>query len=253
MDEYKELLQTTAGVVGNIENLSDLEICKMYDESSDNQIKNACISQLAINHWEKINKYYYASRSLHIQKEDVLSWLFSAIWRALKDKAWENEESNIYGNENAFSIIINRIMFTTRATAYQASNRKKRKDNYKNISLDGFMETYQDHNIVAEDMSSQDEYFYTDINLIITLFFKEKKYFDSFLLDAIVYHKLTDEKKLKSFLLNVKRNSEEFASRYGFPIEEVKKACDYVERIGYANIDRQYKKHRQELMRFLSK
>ena len=253
MDEYKELLQTTASVVQNIEEMSDLEICNIYKESSDEQIKNACISQLVINHWDKINKYYYMSRSLHIQKEDVLSWLFSAIWRALKDRAWENEKSNLYGNENAFNIVINRIMFTTRATAYQASNRKKRKDNHKDISLDGLTDLYQDHSIVAEDMSTRDDYFYTDMNLVITLFFKKKEYFNSFLLDAIVYHKLTDEKKLKSFLLNVKRNAEEFSARYKFPIEEVEKASDYVERIGYANIDRQYKKHRQELMRLLSK
>ena len=253
MDEYKELLQTTASIIQNVEELSDLDICKIYDESSDEQVKNACIAQLAINHWEKINKYYYISRSLHLQKEDVLSWLFSAIWRALKDKAWENEESNLYNNENAFNIIINRIMFTTRATVYQASNRKKRKDGHKDVSLNGLTELCQDHSIIAEDMSSQDDYFYTDMNIVISLFFKKKEYFNSFLLDAIVYHKLTDDKKLKSFLLNVKRNSEEFASRYGFPIEEVEKACDYVERIGYANIDRQYKKHRQELMRFLSK
>ena len=209
-----------------------IEAGKCENES----LKNAYIAAIMLKYWNKLDNYYYKCK-LVTTPEDIHSWLVMAVTYAVDEKPWEDPKQSIYGDPNGPDKVINRIIESKRLTFYQQLNRHKRKINSAIISLDTLTEEYKD--VFAP---SYHESYNVEYDTLVINYFNLKDYFMSFLIDAIMYEDVMDNKglsrrKLSSHLRNINDEyCEVFADRYNLPIDKVKQSIVYVNNISSYNL-----------------
>src|SRR5574344_196102 len=144
LTEYKQSFIACAQLIPNYKELTAQEAADQYVECKSEEDRNSYISLLILKYWKKINVYYYRSLSLHIDKLDVLNWIFDSMLCSLNQHVWTDEKNKLHGDKNAFDKVLNRCLACSRYTDYQAANRKKRKLGHDNKSLDQLKEDYND-------------------------------------------------------------------------------------------------------------
>ena len=122
-------------------------------------------------------------------------------------------------------------MESRRLTFYQQLNRYNRKINSNTLSLDNLTEEFNDIFMPL----SYDNYDFETAQVVIQ-YFKKKDYFMAFLIDAIIYEDVLTPELNKKRLGSHFRHMDEpffkrFSSMYDIPIDKVKEAATYVNKL----------------------
>lgn len=250
LDEYKELCRKAACLAPGWEELSKNDLCRAYVANKGNAtLQNAYISAILYRYWSLISKYYYQSSNC-ATPEECYGWLVDSVYCCVNLAAWENPDSSIYKDPNGPDKVINRCMKCARLTYYQFINRKKRRDDFGLLSVDELKELYG--NGAPEPSDPEQEY---DVSLLIIKDyiveeFKKKNYFVSFLIYFILYANVFDVIKVEDTRMsdfNLRKmcrvmntlsdeQLESFSIEMNLPIDNVKKAYDYVKVIPSGNM-----------------
>ena len=250
LDEYKELCRESASFAKGWEKLSKNDLCRAYVLNKNNpELQNAYLSAILYRYWNLISKYYYQSSNC-ATPEECYTWLVDSVCCCVNLAAWENPQSSIYNDPNGPDKVINRCMKCARLTYYQFINRKKRKDDFGLLSVDELKELYG--NGAPEPSDPKQEY---DVShLLIKEFiideFKRKNYFISFLIYLIICENVFDivlDSSEAVYELNLRKicralnNFDEarvnaFSIEYNIPIEDVRRAHEYLKLIPAANM-----------------
>ena len=203
---------------------------------TDTRLKDAYIAAIMVKYWNKLDNYYYKCK-LVTTPEDIHTWLVMAVTYAVDEKPWEDPNQSIYGDKNGPDKVINRIIESKRLTFYQQLNRYKRRINSAIISLDSLVDEYKD--VFAPSYSDGNNIEY---DTLVIHYFNVKDYFMAFLIDAIMYEDVMDDKglskrKFSSHLRNLDDIfCETFSSRYKLPFEDVKNSITYVNNLSNYNL-----------------
>lgn len=250
LDEYKELCRSSANFVEGWEKLSKNDLCRAYVSNKGNpSLQNAYLSAILYRYWNLISKYYYQSANC-ATPEECYGWLVDSVSCCVNLAAWENPSSSIYNDPNGPDKVINRCMKCARLTYYQFINRKKRKDDFGLLSVDELKELYG--NGAPEPSDPKQEYDVSEllINEFVVSEFLRKNYFISFLIYLILCENVFDivnEETSTNYELNLRKicrlmsnlddaHLSSFSREYQLPLEDVKRAHEYIQMIPAANM-----------------
>lgn len=220
-------------------NRNDLFI-QCVEKENDPSLYSAYIAALICTYWTKLDTLYYQSQPV-FSAEDCYDWMVTSLMYTLKHRKWLDPKSSLYqdpkGPDKAFNICLK----SERLTAYQASNRYKRKSNALTYSIEKQIEDMGDSFTPTEEYDvSHDDFDYLIIQAFIV-----KDYFKAFTLDLILhenvfYTTLQKEGLFTEFsvkrLLHILRQLNDsyfnmFSRRYNFDVEKVRKAYTYCEKL----------------------
>lgn len=210
------------------------------------------ISAIVLRYWGKMIAYYHKCK-LVISVEDAHAWLVEAIMYAVRKHPWTNPDSSIYEDENGPDKVINRVIESRRLTFYQQLNRYNRKINSCLLSIESMTEDFADANTPTINDNYTVEY-----DDIILETFSVKDYFNSFMLDAIIYENCTlDENHLGPMCKHLRFLDDHycriFANRYNLDFDRVKRASSYITRMERSNIMDRLEKAPTELKRMFKR
>ena len=151
----------------------------------DTNLMGAYISALMIRYWYMIPYLYQESKSLRIEKEDVIDILYDAFLKAFKNKKWLVDGDKLQKDTHGAQKVIERCIDSVRNTQYQLANYDVRKINYISHSLDYVQEVYGDS---SEEFSVEDkQQDLIDINSIIHASLKQNNVLKAILIDCICF------------------------------------------------------------------
>lgn len=243
LEEYKELYRKAADLIPGWESLSKNDLCRAYVANKGNkQLTDSYFAAIVYRYWHLIAKYYYMSSNC-ASWEECYGWLIDSVYGCLSASSWEREDSSIYKDPNGPDKVINRCMKCARLTYYQFINRKKRKDDFGMLSLDGIQEEFGvtiKEPEAAENLES--DLMNWALADYIKKFWDDKDYFVAVMMDCIITKEVFDTKNdpelglITTFnhrkLTKIMSNLDDeyikvFAKTYGYTVEEVEKGLSY--------------------------
>lgn len=243
LEEYKELYRKSADLIPDWQTMSKNDLCRAYVANKENkQLADSYFAAIVYRYWHLIAKYYYMSSNC-ASWEECYGWLVDSVYGCLSASSWERADSSIYKDPNGPDKVINRCMKCARLTYYQFINRKKRKDDFGMLSLDGIQEEF---GVTIKEPESHENMNSEISNWAIADYIKKafsnKDYFVAVMMDCITTKEVFDTKsepdkglvttfnirKLVKILTNIDdKYITEFARAYGFTFEEVEKGVSY--------------------------
>lgn len=115
------------------------ELADMYllaDEEGDESAKSMYLSALVVRYWHMTTILYGNSKTLPIEREDVVDWLVDAILKALHYRSWLNPDKPISKDRKGAEKCINQCITSIRQWWFKNLNQLKRKGNKYLQSLD---------------------------------------------------------------------------------------------------------------------
>lgn len=202
LKEYKKLYAQTADRISNWRDLDKNVLADMYLQYEDTQkdLAEACIAALMCKYWNNIYKYY-TTTSTAVTPEDCHDWLSHAIIYALKNRPWKREfnkksdkngtwngqlnKNKIYNDPKGPDKCINMCIKSTQLIYGQAASSNNHKMScVPLLSIQQLQDDKQDYllNTQVDDFNPYDSW----VNDAIRNEFKQKNYFNAFVLDGIV-------------------------------------------------------------------
>ena len=176
-------------ITGTKEECDDIQsLANTYcnaEEHANRDVMSSCISALFIRYWYMIPYLYNQSKSLKIEREDVISMLYEAFLKAFKNKKWLNVNDKLYNDKHGAQKCIEKCIDSVRLTHYQLSNYDVRKINYITHSIDMVQEVYGDSSeeLLYEENFSDN----LDVTLLIEKKLKEGKVLSAIIIDCICF------------------------------------------------------------------
>lgn len=238
LDEYKKACKGAADAIEGWETLSKNELCRECVKSKDDsRLFNAYFSALMYRYWHLIPKFYMQSSNV-AEPEDCYDWLVTALTYAIDHTRWDDIDSTVYNDPNGPDKVINRCMKSVRLTYYQFINRKKRKDNFGQLSLDELKDNPNTNFDIEDDSSYAVDADLIDIKRYIVNIFDKKDYFLAYMLDCIINEDVFDvqsdgivvfnERKLSKHLRQINEGyCYRFANTYDIPADKVLQTLKY--------------------------
>lgn len=197
INETKKTLLDSASLI-DYENVSNTQLAKEYIRRSvlNDISSNSYYSALVIKNWVSIFKIK-SSVSFYkmITIEDCYDWVIDAINYVLKYKKWEDKNSYLYDEDDAFDKMFNLILSHIRiANLKKLYNNKNKSNNYAE-SLD-----YLNSEIGFEPSIKE-----TDLSVLyesIHRFIQEGKYINAIIIDKICFSDVFTLNKNKNEILN---------------------------------------------------
>ena len=192
-DSYKTFLNNAKGLpnfkAGTKNDCDDIQaLANGYCEAerdSNKELMGRYLSALFVRYWYMIPYLYQESKSLRLQKEEMLDILYDAFMKAFKNKTWLNSDDKMSRDSHGAQKCIERCIDSVRLTMYQQANYDVRKINYISHSLDMVQEVYGDS---SEEFLVEDTHQDTiDINTIIMNSLKNNNVLQAILVDNICY------------------------------------------------------------------
>ena len=238
LDEYKQACKEAANAINGWETLSKNDLCReLVRNRSDKQLFNGYFSALMYRYWNLIPKFYLQSSNV-ASPEDCYDWLVTAITYAIEHTRWDDPDSTVYNDPNGPDKVINRCMKSVRLTYYQYINRKKRKDNFCQLSLDELKENLNNAFDVEDEDTSDIDNDLIDLKGYIVSIFRKKDYFLAYLIDCIINEQVFEptieggvefsSKRLAKYLRQIDEDyCHRFSATYDLNLDEVLKTLKY--------------------------
>lgn len=240
----------------------------LFHKYIENELTNPKVSDgyfcaIVCRYWDRISSLYYNSQPVFTE-EDCYDWFMNSIIYTLKNRKWLDPKCSLYQDKNGPDKALNICIKSERLTAYQVSNRYKRKGNALTVSLEKQLEDYGDYYTPDNLTCSADDCLSYDY--IVKDAFKVKDYFKSFMVDIILYDDCFlqtinesnevitafSRKKLIHHIRTLDHNYfQYFAEKYSIPIEKVLKAYSYISNLSTDSYITKVERVKRELRKSL--
>lgn len=175
--------------VGTKEDFNDIELlANRYvkaEASHDKELMSSCLSALMVRYWYMIPFLYEKSKSLRLDIEDMVGFLYDALIKAFKYKSWLDTSKDVSNEKNGAEKCINRCIDSVRQAAFQQSNTDSRKMSYLTYSMEESIERFGDS---SETLEVSEEDHYSSVKEIIDYQLKKKDVLGALLVDSIVFN-----------------------------------------------------------------
>jgi len=156
-----------------------------YEKVQDRTMMESYISALMVRYWYMVPYVYEQSKSLKIERDDIVTWIYEAIVKAFKYKSWLDPTKDVSREPNGAEKVINRCIDSVRQGYFQQSNRDSRKINYITHSIEDSIAMFGDS---AEELYVEDESTNYDIKDLILNKIKENKFISALVVDGICFN-----------------------------------------------------------------
>jgi hypothetical protein len=143
------------------------------------------MSAILCKYWYLIKTYKEIDKQFATE-EDIFEWMCDALMYTLKNHKWDDSPEKY--KENAPASIFSTVFKCTRITAYQSSNRHKRKINPTLSSIEKIYDDYNVEPFYREDSDDLINHIITDYHIltIVKTYFDKHKFMHAFIVDNIV-------------------------------------------------------------------
>ena len=176
-------------------------------------------------------------------EEDIYEWMCDALMYTLKNHKWDDSPEKY--KENAPASIFSTVFKCTRITAYQSSNRHKRKINPTTSSIEKIYDDYNVEPFYREDSDDLINNVLSNYHIftVVKHFFNKHKFLHAFVIDNIVngdvFGKVEsgiylNTQKLRQSLNKMdEQYAKTFSEIYDIPLKEVTDATKTI--VGMSN------------------
>ncbi len=192
-DSYRTFLNEARGLpnfkIGTKNECDDIQsLANGYceaEKASNRELMGRYLSALFVRYWYMIPYLYQESKSLRLEKEEMVDILYEAFMKAFKNKKWLDSADKLSKDSHGAQKCIERCIDSVRLTMYQQANYDVRKINYITHSLDMVQEVYGDS---SEEFLVEDEHQdVIDINYLIFKALKNYNVLQAIVIDSICY------------------------------------------------------------------
>lgn len=152
-------------------------------DNNDETKKNQYISALIIRYWHMVSKLYESSKTLRVDREDIVDWLYQSIDKACSYRSWLDPKKPISKQTKGAEKCINQCITSVRAWWFKHYNQDVRVVNQITTSLNIPCTEYENTSLL--DMQSSFDKTPYDKELIRSLI-KKGSLFDAIILDGII-------------------------------------------------------------------
>lgn len=200
------------------------------DKAGDKTKQEQYISALMIRYWYLISTLYEKSKTLKIDVEDIVDWIYDSFMKAFKYCSWLDKNKKVSKDPKGAEKCFNQCITSTRQWWFKHYNQDKRKINQELYSLDA--PVYSDEDTFLMEIDTQEsydnfnDYEYNDIILKLV---NTGNVLDAFIVDGILNQDTlgSNNNFSKSKLIkHIKSLSPEFIDYF---INEYKVSRDIVE------------------------
>lgn len=193
IDSYKLFLNDASRIpgfkAGTKEDFDDIDVLAngycLAESLNDKSLQSSYLSALMIRYWYMIPFLYDKSKSLRIDVDDVVGFLYDALVKAFKYKSWLDTSKEVSNKGNGVEKCINRCIDSVRQRAFYDSNTDKRKLFYMTYSIDESLEKFGD---ASETLFVEEEDPYSSIQNIIDYKLNKKDVIGALLVDSIIFN-----------------------------------------------------------------
>lgn len=145
----------------------------------------AYMSAILCKYWYLIKTYKEIDKQFATE-EDIYEWMCDALMYTLKNHKWDDSPEKY--KENAPASIFSTVFKCTRITAYQSSNRHKRKINPTTSSIEKIYDDYNVEPFYREDSDDLINNVLSNYHIftVVKHFFNKHKFLHAFVIDNIV-------------------------------------------------------------------
>lgn len=192
-DFYKSFLESasclegfkpgTKNEINDIQHIA-LEYCKaeiLHDQEKMTQ----CISAVMIRYWYMIPYLYDKCKSLKVEYDDCVIFLYEAVIKTFKYKGFLDDNQKVSKDANGFEKCLNRCIDSVRQGYFQQSNTDSRKINYMTYSIDESVSRFGDS---AEELYVEDDHSYDDVDSLVREKIIHKDILSALVIDSICYN-----------------------------------------------------------------
>lgn len=233
LESTKRIYEQEASLIPNWKEMDRNELCRKYIENEhDRQLASAYFSAIVLTYWGKLNK-----KEIPRKETGLYDLLIDAIMLALKNRAWEREDSTIYRDPNGPDKAINRIFKTRLINERIKSQAQKYYADTSSLSLNELLEKTDGYLDMGEEDESNEMCLSIDISDFVKINFKYKDYFMSFIIHIVAYENCIEDRNgqkqvsIKKICGCIHHMDDHFYSRfseeYGVDVDKVKKAAEY--------------------------
>lgn len=264
-DNYRIFESIANSYIPDWEQISKNDLFNKYveNENINPEVAEAYFSAIVCRYWGRIKSLYFNSQPV-FKEEDCYDWLINAIIYTLKNRKWLDPACSLHKDKNGPDKALNICIKSERLTAYQASNRYKRKGNALTVSLERQLEEYGDYYTPSNLTCSLEDNFSYDY--IVTDAFSVKDYFKAFMVDIILYDNVFQRtldgtnnvmvefsrKKLIHYLRTLDlKYFKYFEEKYHIPLEKILKAYSYISNLSTDSYITKIKRVKRDLRKYL--
>lgn len=233
LEEAKSIYEQEASYIPNWREMNRNDLCRKYVEyENDRQLSSSYFSAIVLTYWGKLNK-----REIPRQETGLYDLLIDSIMQALKQRAWEREDSSIYNDPNGPDKAINRIFKTHLINERIKAKAQKYYADTSSLSLNALLELTDGYLDMGEEDESNEMCLSIDIKDFVKINFKYKDYFMSFVIHIVAYENCIEEvdgrkqvsiKKICGCVRHMDDAfCDRFAKEYEIDVDKVKKATEY--------------------------
>jgi hypothetical protein len=202
----------------------------------------AYMSAILCKYWYLIKTYKEIDKQFATE-EDIYEWMCDALMYTLKNHKWDDSPEKY--KENAPASIFSTVFKCTRITAYQSSNRHKRKINPTTSSIEKIYDDYNVEPFYREDSDDLINNVLSNYHIftVVKHFFNKHKFLHAFVIDNIVngdvFGKVEsgiylNTQKLRQSLNKMdEQYAKTFSEIYDIPLKEVTDATKTI--VGMSN------------------
>lgn len=244
LEENYRICESCAESVDGWRDMSKSDLIRMCVGLDTKSLEyQSLFSALLCRHWYMIDKYYAFDKQF-ATPEDIFDWVSDSMTYAITHHRWDNPDCSSYGVKDAPESVFMTVFKSTRMTAYQSSNRFKRKINPTALSTDKMQEENADSMYqVIEDESITPSPQINYIEFLVKKYFDSQRYLEAFIIDSIandnVFSTINGDASVRGQYLNLGklnlriRNIDDlfissFSDLYGYSKDDVRFAVSKI-------------------------
>lgn len=233
INETYNILKSCASTIPDWEKMTKSQLLRECIKYPENSLQyQAYMSAILCKYWYLINTYKEIDKQF-ASEEDIFGWISDALMYTLKNHKWDDSPEKYKENEPSSHFMT--VFRCTRITAYQSSNRNKRKINATLSSVDKISDEYSVEPFYREEADDVINRTISNYHIVtlISQQWEKGRYACAFILDHIanedVFGKVNDGIYLDINKLNLSLRkmddiyAESFSEVYGIPLPDVKK------------------------------
>lgn len=143
LDDYYKIYRERAKQVKGWDKIDKNKLINDCVDCDDSTLKDCYVAAIVCRYWPALCSSYQQS-FMAASEEDVYDWFISSILYVLRNRAWRNPASSLYGDEKGPDKCINIKIKCSRLTFFQQNNRYNRKINHGVESIDKLTEELGD-------------------------------------------------------------------------------------------------------------
>ena len=211
LKDYYKSWEVDANFIPNWKKMTVTELANGYiDNENDELVRDSYFAALVCKYWYMVPYMYKTSKSLNLQLEDYISWIYDALIKGLKYRRWLDPAYKVYYEKDGAKMVFDRALTTIRIGEYKYSNRDKRVVNHNTFSLDTDVENCITIDDIADNNYEKDKSNY-EIRCMINKLIAENNNFEAIIVDAICFQDVfkdgsLNDKKLAKYIKNANIN-----------------------------------------------